>query len=61
MTKRLGFACKWINNPVEVNRIAPDRDLNTGSTTIAWLKRQTPAIAEQKLWDLMVNFYLKII
>jgi UV damage endonuclease UvdE len=55
MTKRLGFACKWINNPVEVNRIAPDRDLNTGSTTIAWLKRQIPAIAEQKLWDLMVK------
>jgi len=37
MIKRIGFACKWINDPAEVNGMkinARDRDLNTGSTTV---------------------------
>jgi len=58
MTKRIGFACKWINDPSEVNGMkinAQDRELNTGSTTVAWLKRQTADVAEQRLWDLMVR------
>lgn len=58
MTKRIGFACKWINDPSEVDGMkinARDRDLNTGSTTVAWLKRQTADVAEQRLWDLMVR------
>ena len=58
MIKRLGFACKWINDPSEVDGMkinARDRDLNTGSTTVAWLNRQEPKVAEQKLWDLMVR------
>ena len=58
MTKRIGFACKWINDPSEVDGMkinARDRDLNTGSTTVAWLKRQTADVAEQRLWDLMVK------
>ena len=58
MTKHIGFACKWINDPSEVNGMkinARDRDLNTGSTTVAWLKRQTADVAEQRLWDLMVK------
>jgi len=58
MTKRIGFACKWINDPSEVDGMkinARDRDLNTGSTTVAWLKRQTSDVAEQRLWDLMVR------
>ena len=56
--KRIGFACKWINDPSEVNGMkinAQDRELNTGSTTVAWLKRQTADVAEQRLWDLMVR------
>ena len=56
--KRIGFACKWINDPSEVNGMkinARDRELNTGSTTVAWLKRQTADVAEQRLWDLMVR------
>ena len=56
--KRIGFACKWINDPSEVDGMkinARDRDLNTGSTTVAWLKRQTADVAEQRLWDLMVR------
>ena len=53
--RRLGFACKWINDPSEVNGMkinARDRDLNTGSTTVRWL-REHPQEAEQRLWDLM--------
>ena len=58
MIKRIGFACKWINDPSEVDGMkinARDRELNTGSTTVAWLKRQTAEVAEQRLWDLMVR------
>jgi UV DNA damage repair endonuclease len=58
MIKRIGFACKWIDHPHQVNGIKPDDDCkqyNTGATTISWLKRQTQEVAEQKLWDLMVQ------
>ena len=57
-TKRIGFACKWIDSPDQVNGIKPTDDakqFNTGSTTVAWLNRQTRDVAEQKLWDLMVQ------
>jgi UV DNA damage repair endonuclease len=56
--KRIGFACKWIDSPDQVLGIKPLDDAkqyNTGSTTVAWLNRQTKEIAEQKLWDLMVG------
>ena len=55
-TKRLGFACKWIDSPDQVLGIKPTDDAkqyNTGSTTVAWLNRQSREVAEQKLWDLM--------
>jgi UV DNA damage repair endonuclease len=55
---KIGFACKWIDNPEQVNGIKPTdnaKQYNTGSTTVAWLSRQTREIAEQKLWDLMVQ------
>jgi UV DNA damage repair endonuclease len=58
MIKRIGFACKWIDHPVQVSGIKPKDDCkkyNTGTTTVAWLNRQTKEIAEQKLWDLMVQ------
>ena len=58
MIKRIGFACKWIDNPSQVNGIKPTDDCkqyNTGATTISWLNRQTKEVAEQKLWDLMVQ------
>ena len=57
-TKRIGFACKWIDSPDQVNGIKPLDDAkqyNTGSTTVAWLSRQSKEVAEQKLWDLMVG------
>jgi len=58
VTKRLGFACKWIDRPDQVAGIKSTdkcKALNTGSTTVAWLNRQTTEVAEQKLWDLMVG------
>ena len=58
MTKKIGFACKWIDTPNQVNGIKPTDDAkkyNTGSTTVAWLNRQSKDVAEQKLWDLMVQ------
>jgi UV DNA damage repair endonuclease len=57
-TKRIGFACKWIDSPDQVLGIKPTDDAkqyNTGSTTVAWLNRQTKEVAEEKLWDLMVG------
>jgi UV damage endonuclease UvdE len=56
--KRIGFACKWIDFPHQTDGIGPKDDAkqyNTGSTTVAWLNRQTKDVAEQKLWDLMVQ------
>jgi UV DNA damage repair endonuclease len=58
MIKRIGFACKWIDHPHQTNGIKPKDDCkkyNTGTTTITWLNRQTREVAEQKLWDLMVQ------
>ena len=58
VTKRIGFACKWIDRPDQVAGIKSTDEckaLNTGSTTVAWLNRQTKEVAEQKLWDLMVG------
>lgn len=54
--KRIGFACKWIDHAGQLNNIHPTDDCkqyNTSTTTVAWLKRQTTDVAEQKLWDLM--------
>ena len=58
MTKRIGFACKWIDGPSQINGIKQTdtaRQYNTGTTTVAWLNRQSRDVAEQKLWDLMVG------
>jgi UV DNA damage repair endonuclease len=58
MIKKIGFACKWIDHPHQVDGIKPKDDCkkyNTGTTTITWLNRQTKEVAEQKLWDLMVQ------
>ena len=56
MTKRIGFACKWIDRPDQTDGIKPTdecKKYNTGSTTVAWLNRQTKHVAEEKLWNLM--------
>lgn len=56
MTKRIGFACKWIDRPDQINGIKPKDDCkkyNTGATTVAWLNRQSRDVAVEKLWSLM--------
>ena len=58
MTQRIGFCCKWIDSADQVDGIKstdPAKEFNTGTTTVAWLKRQRTDIAEQKLWDLMTH------
>ncbi len=53
---KIGFACKWIDHAGQVDGIKPKDDCkkyNTGSTTVAWLNRQSRDTAEEKLWDLM--------
>jgi len=55
MTKRIGFACKWIDHAGQVDGIKPKDDCkkyNTGATTVAWLNRQTRDKAVDKLWEL---------
>ena len=55
MTARIGFCCKWLNNPAECGGMkvnAVDRDLNGRSTTMRWL-REHPADADQRQWDIM--------
>ena len=57
VTKKIGFACKWIDGPSQVDGIKQKdncKQYNTGSTTVAWLNRQPREVAEQKLYDLMV-------
>jgi len=56
MKKRIGFACKWIDYPEQLDGIKPKDDCkkyNTGTTTVAWLNRQTKDRAVEKLWDLV--------
>ena len=55
MIKRIGFCCKWLNDPSECGGMkvnAVDRDLNGRSTTMRWL-REHPDEAEQRQWDIM--------
>ena len=53
MIKRIGFACKW--SELGPKGIISVPELNNSTTTVAWLKRQTKEVAEQKLWDLMTH------
>ncbi len=54
--QRIGFCCKYLSSDQEQPKKLLEetqRPFNTRSTTIAWLKRQTIDVAEQRLWDLM--------
>ena len=56
--KRIGFACKFMHNDqTQKKKLLEEiqRPLNTRSTTVAWLNRQTKDVAEQRLWDIMVH------
>ena len=55
---KVGFACKWIDHNGQVDGIKSTDDCkkyNTGTTTVAWLNRQSKDVAEEKLWDLMTH------
>lgn len=57
MTQRIGFCCKWIDRPEQVNGIKPKdpaKLLNTGSTTVRWLT-ENKSKADAKMWDLVKN------
>lgn len=52
---KIGFACKWIDNSNQINGVKSTDDCkkyNTGTTTVAWLNRQTKTTAEAKLFSL---------
>jgi UV DNA damage repair endonuclease len=56
MTKRIGFACKYMHpDQTQSKKLLEEiqRPLNTKSTTVQWLNRQTTEVAEQRLWDIM--------
>lgn len=53
MVQRIGFCCKFVENTPK--GVASVPNLNTGTTTVAWLNRQTTEIAERKLWELSMS------
>lgn len=56
--KRVGFACKYLHeDQTQKKKILEElqRPLTEKCTTVAWLKRQTREVAEQRLWDIMVH------
>ena len=58
MYKRIGFACKYMHpDQTQKKKLLEEiqRPLNTRSTTVQWLNRQTREVAEQRLWDIMVH------
>ena len=55
MLGKVGFCCKWLNDPSECGGMkvnAKDREINGRSTTMRWL-REHPEEAEQRQWDIM--------
>ena len=58
VTKRIGFACKYMHpDQTQKKKVLEEiqRPLNTRSTTVQWLNRQTREVAEERLWELMVH------
>ena len=56
--KRIGFACKYMHDDqTQKKKLLEEiqRPLNTKSTTVQWLNRQTRDVAEERLWDIMVH------
>src|SRR6056300_1502877 len=57
-THRIGFACKYMHpDQTQKKKLLEEiqRPLNTRSTTVQRLNRQTRDVAEQRLWDIMVH------
>jgi UV DNA damage endonuclease len=56
--KRIGFCCKYLEpDQTQPKKVLEElqRPLNTRTTTIAWLNRQRPEVAEQRLWELITH------
>ena len=56
MAARVGFCCKYMHSDqTQKKKLLEEiqRPLNTRSTTVQWLNRQTKEVAEQRLWDIM--------
>ena len=56
--KRIGFACKYMHpDQTQTKKILEElqRPLNTKSTTVAWLNRQSQEVAETRLWEIMLH------
>ena len=54
--KRIGFCCKWLDEPRQMDGLKPKDDAlqyNNRTTTVAWLNRQPRPVAEQRLWEIM--------
>ncbi|MDA9302603.1 UV damage endonuclease UvsE [bacterium] len=56
--QRVGFACKYMH-PDQTQKPKILKEIqgqySERSTTITWLDRQTPDVAEEKLWDCLVT------
>ena len=55
---KIGFACKYLHpDQTQKKKLLEEiqRPLNTRSTTVQWLNRQTKDVAEERLWDIMVH------
>jgi len=58
MNKRIGFACKYMDPDQSQKKKLLEqvqRPLNTRSTTVQWLNRQTVDVAEERLWSIMIH------
>ena len=58
VAQRIGFACKYMHpDQTQKKKVLEEiqRPLNTRSTTVQWLNRQTREVAEERLWELMVH------
>lgn len=55
MKGKIGFACKWIDSPDQIDGLKSRDDAkrySTGTTTVTWMNRQTRDVAVEKLWTL---------
>lgn len=55
-TKRIGFACKWIDTANQIDGISakdPARLLSTCTTTLTWLNKQSKVAAHNKLSEII--------
>lgn len=52
--KKIGFACKFSKIDAK-GQISSIPEFNTGTTTVAWLNRQSKEVAVQRLWNLMLG------